>query len=106
MYKKINGFLSGKSMSSGTCLKSESGDVPFETSEIMKRWKEYVEKLFDDCHCEAYICELLQGPEIIKDEVNQAIKSMRCGKAIGIDNISTEMVLALGEFGTDSSNIM
>ncbi|GFR62666.1 chromosome 1 open reading frame 53 [Elysia marginata] len=39
----------------------------------------------------------LDGPPIIAAEVEYALKKMKSGKAPGLDNISTEMLKAIGE---------
>ena len=67
----------------------------------LSRWTEYVEKLFDDKRDEIYLHHFLQGPIILKSDVENALNSMSKGKSIGIDDISTEMLQALGEFGID-----
>ena len=82
--------------------KNESGDILFETNEILNRWNEYVEKLFDDKRDETYLQHFLQGPILLKLEVENALNSMGKGKSSGIDDISTEMLQALGEFGIDT----
>ena len=82
--------------------KNESGDILFETNEILNRWTEYVEKLFDDKRDETYLQHFLQGPILLKLEVENALNSMSKGKSSGIDDISTEMLQALGEFGIDT----
>ena len=82
--------------------KNESGDILFETNEILNRWIEYVEKLFDDKRDETYLQHFLQGPILLKLEVENALNSMSKGKSSGIDDISTEMLQALGEFGIDT----
>ena len=102
MYEKIKSFMTDKSASTGSCIKSESGDILFETDEILKRWTEYVEKLFDGKRDETYLHQFMQGPTILKAEVEAALNSMSKGKSSGIDNISTEMLQALGEFGIDT----
>ena len=78
--------------------KNEYGDILFETN----RWTEYVEKLFDDKRDETYIHHFLQGPIILKSEVENALNSMSKGKSSGIDDILTEMLQALGKFGIDT----
>ena len=70
--------------------KNESGDILFETNEILNRWTEYVEKLFDDKRDETYSHHFLPGPIILKSEVKNALNSMSKGKSSGIDDISTE----------------
>ena len=82
--------------------KNESGDILFETNEILNRWTEYVEKLFDDKRDETYLQHFLQGPILLKLEVENALNSMSKGTSSGIDDISTEMLQALGEFGIDT----
>jgi hypothetical protein len=42
-----------------------------------------------------------EGPPILKDEVRNAIKQMKTGKAVGPDQISMEAIVALEEFGVD-----
>ena len=44
----------------------------------------------------------LQGPDILNSEVEKALNSMKSGKASGIDAISSEMLQARGEFGTNT----
>ncbi|GFR73937.1 retrovirus-related Pol polyprotein from type-1 retrotransposable element R2, partial [Elysia marginata] len=72
-----------------------------ETEQIIKRWSEYVEKLFDDHRGENPIQSFLQGPCISASEVAEALKLMKSGKACGIDGINTEMLKALGDFGIE-----
>ncbi|GFR69237.1 RNA-directed DNA polymerase from mobile element jockey-like [Elysia marginata] len=66
---------------------------------IVLRWTEYVEELFSDQRCANLIQEHLQGPEILRNELEKCLKGMKYGKAAGIDNISCEMLKALGDFG-------
>ena len=48
MYQKIKDFAYEKKASSGGCIKDKNGEILFETRDIMKRWREYVEELFKD----------------------------------------------------------
>ena len=102
MYEKIKHFMTEKNVSSGSCIKEESGDILFETNEILNRWTEYVEKLFDDKRDETYLHHILQGPITLKSEVENALNSMSKGKFSGIDDITTEMLQALREIGIDT----
>ncbi|GFS21694.1 endonuclease-reverse transcriptase [Elysia marginata] len=74
----------------------------FEIEKIVLRWTEYVEELFSDQRCANLIQEHLQGPEILRNEVEKCLKGMKYGKTAGIDNISCEMLKALGDFGIDT----
>ena len=102
MYEKIKHFMTEKNVSSGSWIKNESVDILFETNEILNRWTEYVEKLFDDKRDKTYSHHFLQGPIILKSEVENALNSMDKGKFSSINDISTEMLQALGEFGIDT----
>ena len=101
MYQVIKKFTSNKRTSSGGCVKNKKGDMLFETEEIMKRWTEYVEDLFDDTRSELGVHSFLQGPDILPTEVENALQHMGNGKASGIDNISKEMLQAMGDFGVN-----
>ena len=101
MYQAIKRFTSESKMSGG-CIKNKKGDILFETNEIMDRWTEYVEELFHDSRSEQKLKSFLQGPEILTSEVEKALKWMKIGKASGIDNISSEMLQALGDFGINT----
>ena len=100
MYEEIKKFTKTKTATSG-CIKDKSGNMLFETDEICRRWTEYVEELFQENRGENPIQSCLKGPTIMKTEVEKALNSMKTGKACGIDNISTEMLQALGDFGVN-----
>ena len=102
MHQKIKDFAYEKKASSGGCIKDKNGEILFETHDIMKRWREYVEELFKDERNEPHIQTFLQGPTILRSEVEKALGTMKKGKACGIDNISTEMLQALGDFDLDT----
>ncbi|GFR95346.1 hypothetical protein ElyMa_004426400 [Elysia marginata] len=73
MYQAIKKFTSNKRTSSGGCVKNKKGDMLFGTEEIMKRWTEYVEDLFDDTRSELDVHSFLQGPDILPTEVESAL---------------------------------
>ncbi|CAF1914659.1 unnamed protein product, partial [Rotaria magnacalcarata] len=74
-----------------------------EGSEILNRWSEYIEELFDDNRLsKPNIKKNVDGPPIMKDEVRQVIKSMKTNKATGPDGISIEMIQSLDELGVDA----
>jgi len=98
MYEEIKKFTKTNTATSG-CIKDKSGNILFETEEICRRWTEYVEELFQDNRGENPIQGHLGGPTIMNIEVETALNSMKTGKACGIDNISTEMLKALSDFG-------
>ena len=72
----------------------------FEAEKIIERWKEYIEDLFADQRPENPIKNFPKGPDITSQEVQTTLQQMKKGKAMGIDNIPTESLQALGDFGT------
>ncbi|GFN80528.1 hypothetical protein PoB_000703400 [Plakobranchus ocellatus] len=79
--------------SSPGCIKSKDGTMFMEKKEILNRWSEYVEDLYEDDRCKKPIIEKnIEGPTILKEEVEAAIKKMKNGKATGSDNIPVEII--------------
>ena len=59
--------------------------------------------MFDDERNEESIPQgNTEGPEILREEVENTITSMKTGKATGPDTISTEMIQALEDVGIDA----
>ena len=57
---------------------------------------EYISELFDDDRNEDLtLQDITEGPEIMREEVENTIKNMKTGTATGPDMISTEMMQAL-----------
>ena len=56
-------------------------EMLFEEEAIQERWCEYVGELFDDERGNIPKFDQLEGPEILVKEVENAIKSMKNGKA-------------------------
>jgi len=70
--------------------------------ERFERWSEYVQELFGDNGSDLpEIIKSKTGSEIIKEEVQHAIKKMKKNKASGPNNITTEMILATKDFSID-----
>ncbi|GFR86206.1 RNA-directed DNA polymerase from mobile element jockey-like [Elysia marginata] len=97
MLQKIKSFQPKQTVPA-SCVKGKDGGILFETEKKNLRWTEYVEELFSDQRCANLIQENLQGPEILRNEVEKCLKDMKYGKAAGIDNIFCEM----GDFGIDT----
>ena len=69
-----------------------------EQHETLNRWSEYIEELFDDDGMpKPSIQKTLEGSSMIKDEVRQAINSMKNNKATSPGGILIEMIQSLGE---------
>ena len=102
-HKKINEITGKPRYTSSGCIRSKSGTILIEKNEILNRWSEYIEELFDDNRMsKRNIRKNMEGPPIMKDEVRQAIKSMKGNKATGPDGIFVEMIQSLNELGVDA----
>ena len=65
---------------------------------------EYVKELYDEPNRSTlplYFKEPLNGPTILKSEIQNALSTMRDGKALGSDKISAETLKALNHFGLE-----
>ena len=98
MFQEIKCLNPRKSNQSG-CIKDKEGKIIFEAEKIIERWKEYIEDLFADQKPENPIKNFPKGPDITSQEVETTLQQMKKGKAMGIDNIPTESLQALGDFG-------
>ncbi|GFO06296.1 craniofacial development protein 2-like [Plakobranchus ocellatus] len=83
MHSKIKD-VSGKKIkcSSPGCIKSKDGTMLMEKNKILNRWSEYVEDLFKDDE-KPKIKKNIEGPTILEEEVEAAIKKMKNGKRHG-----------------------
>ena len=94
-----------KSASISGCLKSKLGEILLEEDEILERWKEYIEELYGDPKRITKPFEFvapLSGPDIIKSEIEFALRKTKLNKAMGPDEINTEMIKTLEDIGIDT----
>ena len=91
--------LKSRKWNSG-CIESKDGRMLFEHKDIADRWAEYIVELYDDERQPLSQNDALAGHEILKAEVEAAVKIMKKGKATGQDEISAKILAAL-----DSKNL-
>ena len=70
-----------------------------EKEDILIRCSEYITELYHDDRG-PITTNNDEGSQIFKEEVQKALKKMKRGKALGPDDIPSEMLTTLGEFGT------
>src|SRR5437868_4856127 len=80
-----------------------------EPEEIRKRWKSYIEMLYDkegkplqdqmQGENESSVQENFKGPGLLSSEIRVAIKEIKENKAVGVDDIPIEFWKVLGEKG-------
>ena len=101
MYQDIKEMTKNKSTDKSGCIKNEERKLLFEKEDIKHRWKEYIGDLFDDVRSSKPSPNNLDGPHILRSEVERAIKRVKKGKAPGADEVTADMIQALEDFGVD-----
>ncbi|XP_044750612.1 uncharacterized protein LOC123310952 [Coccinella septempunctata] len=100
VHKKIKEMTGKRRKRQETNLRGDN-ELIVGTEEKLVRWKEYIQKLFDDDRPNASpsinkeINE--KGPIISKQEVIHAIKAQKEGKATGLDKINAEVLKLIAE---------
>ena len=102
MHKKIKEITEQTSRKCGSnCIKDKDGKMLFDEEDIKVRWEEYVSELYNDNRGNPPETKDLEGEEILKSEIEKAIKELKSGKAAGNDMITSEMIKALDDTGID-----
>ena len=107
-YSIIKALTKKKSETINTIL-NKDGKVLSEDTHIFKRWTEYCQELYNyesrgDKHFLQTIDEQHEeerDDSIVRDEVVNAIYSLKYGNAAGVDNIPAELITYAGEGMTD-----
>lgn len=110
VYAKVKRLTTKKnSCSRSLAIKDVTGKLLTEPDEVRKRWKEYIEVLYDkngkpspedmDIENEENVHEDCKGPVLLESEIMAAIKEIKENKAVGADNIPSEFWKVLGERG-------
>ena len=81
-------------------IKDENGNVMVNSEAVLKRWKEYFEKLMNE---ENNRDPRIEKAEVVNKEVNcvckKALRRMKKGKAVGPDELPVEVWKCMGEMG-------
>ena len=90
-------------MEGGRCLRGGDGRLGFIEEDRAKIWKEHMEKIMNEENEWDRMVEtdLVEGPmeKVVRDEIVEAMQSMKSRKATGISEVSVEMIVASGEIG-------
>ncbi|KAK3575132.1 hypothetical protein QTP86_020819, partial [Hemibagrus guttatus] len=92
----------GKDVQQVRVIKDRDGRVLTSEESVQRRWKEYFEELMNEENEREKRVEGVNSVEqkvdkIRKDEVRKVLKRMKCGKAVGPDDIPVEVWKCLGE---------
>ena len=102
MYRNIEEIIGKRTCSSTGCLKTKKGSIIMDKKKILERWAEYIREIFEDNRKEHDVMKKnFAGPPIMKDEVREAMRKMKTGKATGPDGLSIELIEALEEYGIE-----
>ena len=103
MYSKVNDIIKKKKSNKNVAIKKADGTIAMDIEDVKTRWNEYVSELYHDVRPEENDIEIVndEGPEIMRSEVEAAIKEMKAGKAVGGDGVAAEALQALGDFAID-----
>ena len=103
IHEKVKSLSKPKKCTSSGCIKGKDGSIIMDKEKILNRWEEYISELYDDEErgVKIEIRKNMDGPPILRSEVEHAINRMKRGKATGADQIAIEMIIALKEFGVE-----
>ena len=96
-----------KNKSTQTCIKESEGKVLSEPKDIMNRWKEYGENLFQKPEGEVPLSmpgtpvEDLEPPPLLS-EVEHAVSKLKTGKSPGLDGIPAELIQSTSQYGMEA----
>ena len=96
----------GKDVQHVRVIKDENGNVMVNSEAVLKRWKEYFEKLMNKENNKE---PRTKEPEVVNEEVNcvsreevkNALRRMKKGKAVGPDELPVEVWKCMGEMGIE-----
>ena len=94
----------GKDVQHVRVIKDENGNVMVNSEAVLKRWKEYFEKLMNE---ENNRDSKTEEAEVVNEEINcvsreevkNALRRMKKGKAAGPDELPIEVWKCMGEMG-------
>ena len=90
-------------MSRGKCLRGGDGRSGFIEEDRAKIWKEYMKKIINEENEWEHMVEtdLVEGTvkKVVRDEIVEAMQSMKSGKATGPSEVNVETIVASGEVG-------
>ncbi|CAG9840824.1 unnamed protein product, partial [Diabrotica balteata] len=78
-------------------LNNKDGKIIIDLTEKINRWSEYIRELFEDNRNNIVQVNGETGPEILKCEVEVALKNSKTGKANGPDEVPTELLKLLND---------
>jgi len=98
-YKKVKEMIPKKHTNTQS-IKDKYGNLLHDSQDILEKWAQYVEELYDDNRNSSDNDMITQERCIISElEVNTVIQKLTRNKATGSDNIPAEFLQSLGDKG-------
>ena len=96
-YDKINELTHKHKWKTNTAVRKKDGTLAMEMETVLQRWSEYIGDLFEDNDRPEEIDSSsdVQGVSILESEIENAMKEMKRGKAVGEDGVTIEMLWAI-----------
>ena len=92
MHKKVTELTNrGKGRTGNACITKTNGEMLFEGASRLANILMIRGNILK--------CDKLEGPEILVKEIENAIKSIKTGKAPGDDGVTSEMMQSLEQLG-------
>ena len=80
-----------------SCIRDKNRQFLFDQQDKADRWVKYIPNVYDDNRDAIPEFKVKTRENMLKEEDERTMKTMKDGKAIGIDEISTEMLKTLDE---------
>lgn len=97
MYKKVKEITGNVKKYQIGKIRDKDGRLIVDLENKIKRWTEYLNELFEDDRGNLTQIINATGPDILKEEVEYAIRNSKNGKANGPDEIPTELLKLLND---------
>ena len=98
----------GKDVEGGRCLRGGDGRLGFIEEDRAKIWKEHMEKIMiEENEWDRMVeTDVVEGSveRVARNEIVEAIQSMKSGKATGTSGVSVEMIVESGDIGVKSDD--
>jgi len=110
-YEAVRKLTSKGSVSHTSTIEAKDGKLLTKANEVAERWAEYCNELYNhNINPDVSILSTMEFPEsseesshdcILREEVAQAIKSLKRGKSPGEDGVPGELLISGGEITVD-----
>src|SRR5206468_5595883 len=102
VHAKVSKLTWNKKVSNkSSSIKDSAGNLITDSEEIKERWRVYIESLYDkdgkpkieelQVEADIEVIEDDKGPTVLKSEILAAIKELKEGKAVRVDEIPAEI---------------